>query len=454
MRVNVFGRKYGPVEAQVDPAVGPRGPEAGGNRKVRPVAAMLPVVAALLVVVQGVAVAPAVASAPQGSDSAGSGEDGARGRHGTWSRLGGDLLAAPATQINGLSLAAGRAGRPVLSVSRSGDSGPASDALRWTGRKWVRLGPSPAASGGSVTVDRRGRTWWCTGPIGGAARRGPVVFRWVRGKWVQLGGDVAVEAGYAEGGRRYIVHGCSGPVIDPTGAPVVVWVAHVGSKAHFVFAARWDAGQGRWVGLDGPRIEDSRATTVYADMDDLGRLYVATHKPGRGYGGRETSKVFRWDGGEWTQLGEGWEETDQPALVAGGHEVYVAYRVQATGQVEVARWTGKAWRSLPGLGSSGPLVALELSGRGRLVAATAPDPESSADGVRVASSADGVRVAVLRGGAWHTVGGSASGPLAGGVVALTLTLDGADRPTVAWGEYLDGVYSVHAAGCHRPSCGG
>lgn len=401
------------------------------------------VAAAVLVFPVGVA-APASARPGHAGRPALAADPGSGG--GRWSALGGELLPASGRQVGQLSLAAGRGG-PLLSLSTVDATGvdDTTDVLRWTGSDWSRLGASLPDGGGSVTVDDHGQVWECTGSAGGE-REGPLVRRWTGHEWSEVGGDVSTETGDAR--DRYAVRGCTGLLLDPSGAPVVTWIAHVGAKADFVYAARWDAALGHWVGLGGPHTGADRSPSAYADMDGAGNLYVAAHKPGGSYGGRPVSRVYRWDGGTWSMMGAGWEETDRPVVLAGEDEVYAGYADSTTGLIEVAQWVeaDAAWQPLPSPGS-GQTVALEMTRSGDLVAAVAPGPEQEAASIRVA---------VLDGDGWRPVGGPVGGPLTGDVYDLALAVNRADRPAVAWAEYawMEQVgapaYSVHAAGFDRP----
>lgn len=398
---------------------------------------VLPLVAAAVLVVPVGAGPPALAGSRTGRQGV---------AEGGWSALGGDLLPAAGRQVGQLSLAAGRGG-PLLSLSTLDGTGldDTTNVARWTGSVWSGLGTQLPGGGGSITVDDRGQVWECGTPAAGEGE-GPLVRRWTGNGWSAVGGDVSVETGDAR--DRYLVRGCTGLVLDPSGSPVVTWVAHVGSKADFIYAARWDAGLNRWVGLDGPHTGADRSPSAYADMDGAGNLYVAAHKPGRSYGGSPISRVYRWDGATWSMLGTGWEQTARPVVLAGDDEVYVAYADATSGLIEVARWADgdAAWQPLPSPGA-GEAVALEMTRSGALVAAVAPGPDPSVVGIRVAVLADG---------RWQSVGDPVGSPAGGDVSDLALAVDRADRPTVAWAEFAwveqigAPAYGVHAAGFDRP----
>ena len=338
---------------------------------------------------------------------------------GTWARLGGDLDPAPAEPASQPSLTFDQQSRPVVafSVHDSVADTDATAVLGWRGNRWIALGPKLAGGGPSIAADSQDRIAVC---LGTTTQAGPFAARWNGSTWAPLGGDVGVETGYKIG--RYSWPTCGGIVTDSSDVPIIAWSADVGSKANAVYGARWNRRQQRWQGLD-PAI-DSRATDASVDIDDQDRVYIASFTPGGSYAGGATTRVWRWGGAGWKQLGADMPNTAGPVIaVRGNAAAFLALSDAAGATIHVKRWRAGAWQDLPSPGG-GSNLALDFTPSGRPVLAYAD-----------ATAPNLIPVKYFADGAWHELGAGIA-TTAGSSPSLAPTLDlGVDRrgrATVAW----------------------
>lgn len=331
-------------------------------------------------------------------------------RAASWLPLGGNLSPDPAAAVSGLALAAAPRQQPVVAFSYTDPVNQADETLvaRWSGG-WGALGPPLLAHGPALASDRQRHVHVCTGG-------GPFVQRWRGASWAALGGSIGEETGYK--GARYQVDACGGLVFDSSDTPVVAWSADVGAKANAVYAARWNHLLQKWEGL-GPGGVGGRATTVSLGIDGHDRLYLATYSPGGSYGGGATTRVWRWQGSSWTQLGPDMTGTDSPVVAADEDTAYLTFYDKASGALRVMQWQQGRWQELPSPGA-GMLPSLAFTPSGKLVVA-------AADG-----SPSRLWVKLLQAGSWHAVGSSVSDAPDRVVGGLALRLDAHGRPCVAW----------------------
>lgn len=336
----------------------------------------------------------------------------ASSRQGQWVPLGGDLNPAPSEYVGKLSLAGDPRPNPVLafSIPDPVNFSDISQVSLWSSGSWTQLGQPLAGAGPSVGIDSRHRIYACTGD-------GPYVSRWNGTSWVAIGGNISQETGYA--GSRYAVYGCGGIVLDSSDTPIVTWSADVGAKANAVYAARWNGDQGKWEGL-GPEQIYARATDATIDIDSHDRLYVTTFTPGGSYGGGNTTRVFRWQGNHWTQLGADMPNTTNPVIAVYDSAPYLALHDNASGNLQIMRWRQQSWSALPSPGP-GDLPALDFTLTGKLVAAYA-----------TTDSTTPLQVQYLDGSTWTPVGSGLSDGSGDYVGLLDLSLDSNGRPTAAW----------------------
>lgn len=350
------------------------------------------------------------------------GEELASRRASRWVQLGGSLNPDPTDYVSAPALLPTRRVHPALAFSSTDPISGEEETrvLRWQGSGWEPVGEPLDGAGPALDGDGPHRLYACTGG-------GPSVRRWDGTSWAALGGDISEETGYR--GTRYQVSGCSDLLLDRSAAPLVVWTADVGAKAHAVYAARWDAQRQRWEGL-GPSSLGVRAPTARAAIDPRDRLYVATYSPGGSYGGGATTRVWRWSRGAWTQLGGDLPDTSDPTIAVHENSAYLALHDNPSGELRVLQWQRGAWRSLPSL-SSGSQPALAFTASGRPVLGYV-DPSVPA----------ALRVDTLERGVWVHTGPGVSDVNDQIVGALDLSLDRSGRPMLAWSEQdADGARS-------------
>lgn len=331
-----------------------------------------------------------------------------------WVPLGGDLNPDPAALLSKPSLTGDPRLEPVLGFSSTElDTGiDRTRILRWDSGGWVPLGGPLPEGGPSIGSDGQRRIVACTGG-------GPFVRRWNGSAWIALGGNISEETGYK--GTRYSVGPCGGIVFAQGDTPLVVWSADVGAKANAVYAARWNQQSRKWDGL-GPGNIGGRATSVYADIDSQDRLHIAAYTPGGSYGGGATTRVWRWNGSSFDQLGADMPDTDAPVIGVYEDTPYLALHDNPSGAIRVMRWQRDSWRALPSPGPGGS-PALGFTESGKLIVAYV---ESGAPAR--------LRVRYLTGSTWHNAGPNPVAETNGHVDRLDLTVDGRGRPSLAWTE--------------------
>lgn len=333
----------------------------------------------------------------------------------TWVPLGGNLSPDSAALVTALTLASDPRPEPVLALSTLEPATQVEHTvvLRWHDSGWAALGEPLPALGPSLALDRRRHEYVCTGGAG------PFVSRWDGARWLALGGNIGEETGYK--GGRYQVDRCGGIVIDGSGAPIVAWSADVGAKANVVYAARWNRSLHKWEGLGAGSI-GGRATSAYLDIDAQDRLYVAAYSPGGSYGGGATTRVWRWSGSSWSQLGADLPGTDSPVVGVYEDAAYLALYDNASDGISVLRWHKGSWLALPSPGR-GTLPALDFTPSGKpVIAYVEGDPTTSAL----------LQVKYLSDGVWRSAGtrvADATGQL---IDNLELSLDSHGRPSIAW----------------------
>lgn len=341
----------------------------------------------------------------------------------SWAPLGENLRPEPTALVTRLSLAGDPRLEPVIAFSAIDQVSGAEQTrvARWSDSGWVALGPSLVALGPSVGNDSQRRAYLCTG--GG----GPFVRRWNGTRWVAVGGNISEETGYQ--GMRYQVGSCGGLVLDSADTPIVAWSADVGAKADAVYAARWNPQQRKWEGL-GPGNIGGRATSAYMDIDVQDRLYVAAYSPGGSYGGGATTRVWRWSGSSWSQLGADMPGTASPVIGVYDNSAYLALRENASGEVALLTWRQGGWLRLPTPGR-GELPALDFTPSGKpVVAYVEAGPPAT------------LRVKYLTAGAWQNAGPSVSDETDKFVGGIELSLDSRGRPSIAWNEQDAGGSNV------------
>jgi hypothetical protein len=238
------------------------------------------------------------------------------------------------------------------------------------------------------------------------------------------------------------VDACGGIALDSSNNPVVTWEAEVGAKSWAVFAARWEEGQQKWIGLGEGALAGGRAVSTYLDIDGQDRLYLATsYTIGSGLNRVTTTQVWRWDGVNWRQLGPDMPKAGEPVIGVYENVPYLVLRDDSTGALRVTRWRKGSWQELPSPGS-GAGGRLDFSPSGKPIVAYL---ESLNEDQTL-----NILVKYWTGQGWRRVGGivaeiSCHLPTCYPSASLDLSLDSQGRPIVAWSEHNyespDGSYT-------------
>jgi len=162
-------------------------------------------------------------------------------------------------------------------------------------------------------------------------------------------------------------------------------------------------------------------------MDSAGNLYVGGNFITAG--GVTVNRIAKWDGAQWSALGNGFDNGQVNALVVSGTVVYAGGTFTATGGVPVTRtamWDGAQWQALGTTGPNGTVNALALDSKGNLYVA------GSFSSVAIGGVITTVnRIAKWDGTAWSALGTCPNCGLTGGSTARALAVDSADNLYVA-----------------------
>lgn len=339
---------------------------------------------------------------------------------GQWEWLGQNPIVETGNYVSSPSLTADPRPNPVLAFSTM-DGVTYEDTTfvsRWNGKTWVAVGQPVAGAGPSIGLDSERRIYLCT-------NGGPYVYRWNGATWVQIGGDIALEAGYRIG-PRHVVDSCGGIVLDSEDVPTVTWAAYTGAKIWTTYAARWDKRQQKWIGLGPDALAEGRDAGIYLDIDARDRPYVATYETiGAGLSRVTTTRVLRWNGNAWNQLGPDMPYAENPVIGVYNNKAYLA--IQTDNQViKVMRWLQDSWQELPSPGNGvRPILDFTLSGKPVIAYLDELTNESG-------ETTTAIRVKFFRGEAWFDVGDAVATTTDS--AAPDLSIDAKGQPTVVWTE--------------------
>lgn len=336
-----------------------------------------------------------------------------------WQRLDAGLAGGGSAMVNALAI--GPAGELCVGGAFTVAGGvDASYVARWNGRRWSPLGSGVGGWVYAVATDETGVLYLGGefGTVGGLKANN--IVRWDGAVWGVLGNenqngvDGMVNSILARGGKVFV----GGDFTSAGGTP-----------ANRV--ACWDGV--KWAAL-GEGANDS----VYA-LAALGQDLVAAGSFTQA-GGNPAAAVARWDGTQWRALGTAAALAEPGAFIRAlavqGADLYVGGSFGSLGGVSagaVARWNGTDWSAL-GDGVNGVVNALAFMG-GRLYAGGL---FSSAGGVAAS------HIASWDGATWSPLGSGLNNPY-----GYVLSLAVGDQDHLFVGGYFD---QAGGAATRRVAC--
>ncbi|RJP89124.1 MAG: hypothetical protein C4518_10310 [Desulfobacteraceae bacterium] len=266
---------------------------------------------------------------------------------------------------------------------------------KWDGTSWSALGSGIGDRDGDTTVnalavDGAGNLY--AGGIfdtaGGVAVKN--IAKWDGASWSALGSGIDGEvkalavddAGNLYAGGRFTTAG--------------------GVSVNYI--AKWDGTSWSSLGSGMGRDDKYFGSVSALALDDAGNLYAG------GYfttaGGVAAKNIARWDGADWSALGNGTSNSVGILAMDGAGNLYAGGWFHTAGGVpanNIAKWDGTSWSSL-GSGIDGEVKALAVDGAGNLYA-----------GGQFIAKWDGAR--------WSALGSGMDGPPSGGPVVKALAAD-------------------------------
>ncbi len=290
---------------------------------------------------------------------------------------------------------------------------PTGGMARWDGAAWHALGDSPDGflnALAPLTIDGQTSVVACSVWLDAEDIQVSYIARWDGHRWRQMGSGLPQGTG---GGRTATAHSIAafddgdGPALYASGEFQVIDGVRVSN------IAKWD---GRaWSALDsalgtglGPASFRVAFDMLAFDDGSGPALYVGGDF--RTAGGVETGPIARWDGRQWSAVGQEierggrvhalgvFDDGSGPALYAGGQ-----FDLEGgEGGSDLARWDGQRWRPLSA-GRRGPVHAIEVFDDGG-----GPDLYV-AGGYQVVGEDVYMGIARWDGRDWSDVGGGLSG---------------------------------------------
>jgi len=259
------------------------------------------------------------------------------------------------------------------------------------GASWEAMPPAPDTGINAVTTDDEGNVY-----VGGYfTEAGGVpannIAKWNGTAWSALGDglDDTVMCLLTHGTDLY-----AGGWFNYSG---IIALNHI---------ARWDGAN--WSALGGPPSPGTNNLVNAMAMDGNGHLYAGGSFTTAG--GVSASRVAKWDGGNWSALGDGVDDTIDTLVVDGSNNVYAGgWFLNAGGAPakRVAKWSGGAWSALGSGMNDWVVKALAVDGSGNLYAGGLfTDPVN--------------RIAKWNGSTWTTLGDGVTSGYGEGVNALAV----------------------------------
>ncbi len=238
---------------------------------------------------------------------------------------------------------------------------PVNQIAKWNGQSWASLGTGMASTGEQTTIVSalavQGSDLYATGHFetaGGVSVNH--IARWNGSVWSPLSTGLESEPGYSVEGSAMAVSGTDlyvGGRFTRAG----------GGAANHI--AKWDGSTWSSLGSGIGGIDFPIVLALKATGEDL---YVGGHFATAG--GVAATSVAKWNGTAWSALGAGLQPANQEdpglvyALEVSGTDLYAGGSFVTAGGVQarnIARWNGLQWSAL-GEGFSSPVSALMRSG--------------------------------------------------------------------------------------------
>jgi hypothetical protein len=202
---------------------------------------------------------------------------------------------------------------------------------------WTGLGESLSIKGNRVAV----------GAAGNGNHVGNVrVFEWNDVEWLQVGEDIDGEAAFDSSGRSIS--------LSNDGSRLAIGAPNNGGNGSYAGHVRvyeWKGTAWAQMGqdLDGEAVGDASGGSVSLSGEGHRVAIGASSNDGNGYRSGHV-RVYEWDGGEWTQVGEDIDGKGPEArsgrsvsLSSNGNTVSIGGYTDNQGHVRVYKWDGTVW---------------------------------------------------------------------------------------------------------------
>ena len=278
-----------------------------------------------------------------------------------WTQLGGDIDGEAAGDYSGWSTSLSADGNTVAIGAPDNRAFRGHTRIfRWDGANWTQRGADidgEAAgdnAGLSVSLSDDGNIIAIGAPDNGAFRGHTRIYQWDGSNWTQLGGDIDGEAP----GDRF---GFSVSLSDD-GATVAIGAPENdgdnGANSGHTRIYRWSGSNWTQLGgdIDGEAASDYAGIALSLSGDGNTVAIGASHNNGASGADSGHTRIFRWNGTNWTRLGgdidgeaAGDFSGDAVALNADGNTVAIGAYLNVgingagSGHTRIFRWNGTSW---------------------------------------------------------------------------------------------------------------